>query len=425
MDDYIEQLLELIEMAKRPMSYSLDDSDMDDNQSSENEFTIKCANEFIHGGQQKISVITGIEHYQFPPAEKLNTPQTQLLLDAIEELLAHFNLEFVFPENVTDNIKYKFIIDHWDSAQKQSSSAMVQIETCRFDEKKCPFPSFCTICEDFKDKEDDHHPLSLGQIDFENLIPAKDEARIRSEVDKFKELIRQPKQNKYITGIHNYCDGRCNRCAFTDQCSSYAINKELDEVTFSTDDEPSDDHLLVILKATSEIIEEELHKRGMNPQETLNEISSEDLCHLQEKHPFTLQAESYAEKVKRWLSSNQLELESRLIAADDDEMEQAVESITWFQLFIPAKTARALSSIDQGDRDEHIKYDSNGSAKAALLAIDESLQAWQTILQHIPHKEDGLLNLLKHLDKLKNNLELQFPEARAFRRPGLDELSFL
>ena len=423
MDEYIDQLIELIEKAKRPINYSLDDTEINSNQPIDNNFNIKSATEFIHGQREKISAITGIDHYQFPPADKLSFKQTIKLLDAIEELLAHFNLEFVFPENVTDDVKYKFIIDHWNSQQKYSASAMVQIETCRFEENKCPFPGLCSICEDFKNKDDDHHLLSIGQMDFDNLIPAKDEERIRSEVDKFKELIRKPTHENFITGIHNYCDGRCNSCPFTDRCSSYAINKELDEATLSTDDQPSDDQLLVILKATSEIIEEELHKRGMDANETLNELTDEELCRLQEKHPLTMQAESYAEKVKRWLESNQLEMESRLIAADDDEIEKALESITWFQLFIPAKVARALSSVKQDDVDEHIKYDCTGSAKIALLAIDESLQAWQTVLRHIPHKEDGLLNLLKHLDKLKNNLELQFPDARSFSRPGFDDIT--
>lgn len=421
MDEYIEQLIELIQKAKRPMKYSLDNTGMDSNQTIDNDFNIKNANEFIHGRCERISAITGIEHYQFPPVDKLSSNQTIDLLDATEELLAHFNLEFVFPENVTDAVKYKFIIDHWNSKQKYSSAAMVQIETCRFEENKCPFPNFCSICEDFKNKDDDHHPLSIGQIDFDNLIPAKDEKRIRVEVDKFKELIRKPTHENFITGIHNYCDGRCHSCPFTDRCSSYAINKELDEATLSTEDQPSDDQLLVILKATSEIIEEELNKRGIDANETLNELTSEELCQLQEKHPITMQAESYAEKVKRWLESNQLEMESRLIAADDDEISKALESITWFQLFIPAKVARALSSVEQDDVDEHLKYDCNGSAKIALLAIDESLQGWQTFFRHIPHKEDSLLNLLKHLDKLKNNLELQFPDARSFVRPGFDD----
>jgi len=421
MVEYLEQLIELIEKATRPMNYSLNNTGIDSNQTIDNDFNIKNANEFIHGRREKISAITGIEPYQFPPADRLSSEQIIELLDATEELLAHFNFEFVFPVNVTDDVKYKFIIDHWDSQQKYSSSAMVQIETCLFEENKCPFPDFCSICEDFKDKDDDLHPLSFGQIDFDNLITAKDEKRIRVEVDKFKELIRKPTHENFITGIHNYCDGRCHSCPFTNRCSSYAINKELGEATLSTDDQPSDDQLLAVLKATSEIIEEELHKRGMDANELLNELTSEELCGIQEKHPITIQAESYAEKVKRWLESNQLEMESRLIAAENDEITKALESITWFQLFIPAKVARAISSVEQIDVDEHIKYDCNGSAKIALLAIDESLQGWQTFLQHIPHKEDSLLNLLKHLDKLKNNLELQFPDARSFSRPGFDD----
>lgn len=419
MDDYIKQLIDLLKTTRKPFRCDqLNQPDWDDI-----EFNTESAKAFINGKAERISQITGIEAFQFPPADKLSLTQVQTLFIEIEDLLKHYNMEFIFPENVPVPVRYQFIIDHWQSKQKVSHTAMVQIETCRFDENKCPFPEFCSICNDFKDKKISPS-ASLEQLDFNSLIPVQDteeEERIRNEVEKVKELIRRPINRNYIEGIHNYCDGRCHKCQFTDRCSSYAINQELDNVKPDEDDLNNDHQLVAILKATCEIIEEELFKRGINIQETLNDLTPEEYHPIQNQRPIATLAESYAEKVKRWLDSNQLEVESHIIASEDDAMHEALETITWFQLFIPAKITRALSTQSVDTPNHGISDDANGSAKAAILAVDESLQAWQAFLKRLPHKEDGILNLLKHLAQLKNNLKIEFPDALHFIRLGLDE----
>ena len=64
-------------------------------------------------------------------------------------------------------------------------------------------------------------------------------------------------------------------------------------------------------------------------------------------------------------------------------------------------------------------FDALGSAKLVLVAIDRSLVAWQAIAEaDTDARVSGLIELL---EALRTGVEMRFPDARAFVRPGLDE----
>jgi len=57
----------------------------------------------------------------------------------------------------------------------------------------------------------------------------------------------------------------------------------------------------------------------------------------------------------------------------------------------------------------------------ALIAIDRSIGAWASILKRMPSREDEILIILVTLQKLRCNMENDFPDARKFHRPGFDD----
>ncbi|MCT4643501.1 MAG: hypothetical protein N4A74_00835 [Carboxylicivirga sp.] len=415
MNTYIKQLIEKIEKSTQKANFNF--SEDDENIEVDSSF----ATDFLQGKPERISKVVGIDKYNFPGTNKLNDQQINELLQAIEILLKAYNWEFMFPENLSSSVKYQFIIDHWDTKHVHCQKGLVQVETCKFDESNCPFPGHCKVCYSFKCNEDKTPSLNKEMIDFHSLIPEinGDDQVSREDVEKFKALIKQPKNESFITGIHNYCDGRCKQCSYTDRCSSYALNSQFD-MPNESDGEVNDQQLKVIFKATTELIEEELSKKGIDITEALAEMDEMESLSL-EKHSLEKLAESYAEKTKRWLESNQMEIESRIVAKPEIGIQQAFESISWFQLFIPAKISRCVSGIAKADTSETDHYDAHGSAKIALIGIDESINAWETIMTFIPQKEDSTLNILRHLSKLRSELENIVPEARNFVRPGFDE----
>ena len=105
-------------------------------------------------------------------------------------------------------------------------------------------------------------------------------------------------------------------------------------------------------------------------------------------------------------------------------LKDAVEIIRWVQHQIYVKLMRALRGelIERPEILDEFPKDSDGSAKVALIAMGRSIAAWGEIRRHFPEREDEILDLLVHLDRLRRKIEKVFPAARAFVRPGFDEI---
>ena len=69
--------------------------------------------------------------------------------------------------------------------------------------------------------------------------------------------------------------------------------------------------------------------------------------------------------------------------------------------------------------EDTLQNDGNGSAKVALIAVERSIDAWQTVFELIPD-EDRILPLLATLQKILRLGRTEFPDAEKFRRPGFD-----
>ena len=94
------------------------------------------------------------------------------------------------------------------------------------------------------------------------------------------------------------------------------------------------------------------------------------------------------------------------VLSDAQWLVDALAVVDWDRRVIPAKLSRAQAATDKSDGD--------GSAKVALISIDRSLAAWETI--HALHGDDDAasLPLLAHLDRLRTDTETRFPDARDF-----------
>lgn len=104
-------------------------------------------------------------------------------------------------------------------------------------------------------------------------------------------------------------------------------------------------------------------------------------------------------------------------------LNESVEVIRWHQHLPYVKLCRAFISRVEEDasRDRSRRRDSDGSAKVALISIDENIAAWTQISEMFPEKTDGVLEILVHLGRLRSAIERRFPNARKFKRPGFDE----
>lgn len=237
---------------------------------------------------------------------------------------------------------------------------------------------------------------------------------------------------KMISGIHNYCDRWCERCAFTSHCVVYAAEQadpDVDPARHDINNAAFWQKLSSIFAETRQLIDRWAEESGVAfDHEELEEIGREqdqlheDVCN----HPLAIVASDYARTVADWFRPTETPEHSdtqHQTVSDKSDTGEYVEIILWYHIFIAAKLMRALQSVLADDDNEHARRDADGSAKVALIGIDRSLIAWKVLADAETDKLDLTQKIMLQLESLRMGAEQQFPHARDFIRPGLDELS--
>jgi len=106
----------------------------------------------------------------------------------------------------------------------------------------------------------------------------------------------------------------------------------------------------------------------------------------------------------------------------DWQLRDAAERLEETLATVASKIFRAVSSSLALDHDpSDVQSDANGSAKIALLLIEESRQAWRVLTEPGRSVGNGApAKLIARLDGLEAELLTRFPRALAFVRPGFD-----
>jgi len=220
----------------------------------------------------------------------------------------------------------------------------------------------------------------------------------------------------FIVSIFNYCDGWCEKCAFTSRCRLFADRAEM-EARLDAVHAP-----IVNAPPLPQEVEPEPPAWMRELIEEMNEASrnlpsTEEWERLRprvprEHAPVNTRAKQYAFATSRWLSAHQ--------SAPANETDDPREVISWFHFLIAAKVNRALTIWPDGE-DEFTGSDADGSAKVALLGMDRSHAAWLALVERgdIPASEAD--TFIADLVWLGEALERIRPRARAFVRPAFDE----
>ena len=254
------------------------------------------------------------------------------------------------------------------------------------------------------------------------------------------------KKSNHIPGIYNYCDRWCERCPFTTRC----LNFEMSEEKFGDlqDGDISNDvfwqRLSETLQETMSMLMEMAEERGIDLDALDDDVDADAESHLAEKpvvHIIAHMGKSYITKTDEWFDENVhiSEDDARQLAAistlhpgrhqadqaDTVTLIDSVEVIRWYQHQIYVKLQRALHSIGNEEFEiiNGFPKDSDGSAKVALIGMDRSISAWGKMIKYFPHLEDNILDIIAHLERLRRRTENEFPAARAFVRPGFDEIN--
>jgi len=255
-----------------------------------------------------------------------------------------------------------------------------------------------------------------------------------------KKLAEDP---KFISGIYNYCDRWCERCAFTSRCMNYALSEDDFDSPESKDirNKAFWDKLHGIFKVTLEMVKEAAEEMGID----LDSIDHKEAAKQEERVHKTVKkqlycraAMKYIKMVNDWFDSNKKLLEDKAdelqtiaeagipgVRPDHEavKIQDCLEVIHWYQHQIYVKLCRAASGMIRGELEdlEYFPEDANGSAKVAIIGIERSIAAWGWLLNQFPDQEQSILELLAHLKNLLRRVEEAFQDARSFVRLGFDQ----
>jgi hypothetical protein len=136
-----------------------------------------------------------------------------------------------------------------------------------------------------------------------------------------------------------------------------------------------------------------------------------------ETDPLVSRGKEYARSSMRVLSG----LRPGLGRRGDPVASDAADRLEEISLTIASKIYRAVSSALEAGTFTDIQSDANGSAKVALLLIEESRRAWQVLMQPGRAVANGVpARFVKVLEDLESGLHQKFPRAFEFVRPGFD-----
>ena len=223
-------------------------------------------------------------------------------------------------------------------------------------------------------------------------------------------------QDGFVVGIFNYCDRWCERCAFTAHCRVFAdvakMEAALDpNLRVVADAPPLPEDVPPPRPAWMQELIAEANEACRNPP------SPEEWAQMRprvpsEHKPIERRAKKYAMRTLRWLR----ETESAAPCTPGD----ARDVISWFHSIVAVKVHRALTKWPAVDSDGD-ESDNDGSAKVALLGMDESHAAWLELVERGIVSRGEADPFIADLVWLGEALERVRPKARAFVRPVFDE----
>jgi len=243
--------------------------------------------------------------------------------------------------------------------------------------------------------------------------------------------------NDFIESIFNYCDRWCERCALTSRCSSYAIEKRLENIEKSGGTINRDtfweifDSLFegALKKLTDFNSNEHFETDTFEEMETgLSdiEIFEDEPWKKIEENELVENARFYAMEISQWMKNYENDIVSsinhtnELLQQNKDMVLNSIEVIMWYSFFIAAKLHRALRHESDGYLELPVDSDENGSAKIALIAINRSISAWSIVRSAYKTDQNTTAGFMGRLIAIRRVADQAFPRAQEFVRPGFD-----
>jgi hypothetical protein len=209
----------------------------------------------------------------------------------------------------------------------------------------------------------------------------------------------------FIVDISSFCDRWCSRCPLTARCEIF-VSGNSDGATITTESRRS-------------LLEQVEMMHDVSPNDPAEPAANARASKL----PATLETAPRVpspEVVRNSVALNRKR--QRALLSNNAAVRLAVETINHFALFVPVKTFLCLGTVAR-DGPGPQQSDANGWGKAALLGLERMRAAWRLLVETRHYSESDVAPFLSEIDRMERNLKRAVPDARAFVRPGFDEMA--
>lgn len=148
------------------------------------------------------------------------------------------------------------------------------------------------------------------------------------------------------------------------------------------------------------------------------------------EHPLSLSAAEYAERVNRWFRRAKamihewgrdaaraagMDAVTPELESEVSSLQEAVQEIADHRYRIHVKILRAMRDRLRAGSPvlSPIRDSGDAAAKEAGIGIDRSIEMWMRLREFFPEEEDAILNLLVHLQNLRDALIHEFPDVKS------------
>lgn len=440
MQRYVEQLIEDIRaIAKNPPHLSARKNFLSSSETDDDFFD--DVERYIRGDELNLSAILGLPKTALPDHQRLTDRQINWLCHELIQMLIAWNFLPEFPCKLPVRLQYQVIRDHWDDKVVYVTNGTMHIEFCHYDREECPFPDHCSFCDEMLELEE-NADMEANQ-DSGIIEPWPDNSSLMKESGFNKKAKKQTPakgEKKFIPGIYNYCNRWCERCNFTGQCSVFASEKEMREIANAPEDQRQDmiDEMEKRIFGFDDFDQDEFFEDEATENFPDNDIDFDEEEYENEendlfsprkqaeRHPLVMKVRDYSDQSREWLmrqeASTKNDFHKLLAEGSADIIFEALEVIGWYHLFLFTKTDRAMNGHFEMEENEFAESDMNGSAKVALLGMDECIEAFTTLQFYLRSEKTAIVGFRKMLEEIRFEAEQIFPDARSFIRPGLDEV---
>ena len=167
-----------------------------------------------------------------------------------------------------------------------------------------------------------------------------------------KERIKNLAQNPgLISGIYNYCDRWCEKCAFTSRCMNFAMEKEFWPGQASRDARNEDfwEAMSRIFEVTMELLHDLAREKGIDLDQAMDSVDTEQEDKQRksvDNNICSILAGKYAKMAGKWLEANgsllicqdeQLKIPGVVSALEGLDARDTIEIVRWYQHLIYVK----------------------------------------------------------------------------------------